>query len=106
MHWHKICSGKHLPSICLPGNKVKKTQELVQWLGIWFDPSLSFKEYIKIKSAEITASFHRICRLANTGKGLTPMSSRQIYMAYIVAKADYGMEISWRKQDFISKALQ
>jgi hypothetical protein len=65
--------------ITLPtGEKIRPAQNVVRWLGIWFDPFLNFKEHIKIRAIKALATFNRIERLANLENGLTANSLRQI----------------------------
>ena len=40
-----------IESLKLPNRDIIKPKELVRWLGIWFDPKLSFKEHVKIRAA-------------------------------------------------------
>ena len=39
-------------SLRLPNQEVVKPKELVKWLGIWFDPSLLFKQHVAIRTSQ------------------------------------------------------
>ena len=51
-------------------NQIIKSKNLVKWLGIWLDSSLTFKEHVEIKLADATRIFHQIARLSNTERDL------------------------------------
>jgi hypothetical protein len=55
--------------------------EIVRWLGIWFDSGLAFKQHIAIRVSQARSAFYRMNRLANTERGLSPFSMRQLYQA-------------------------
>jgi hypothetical protein len=84
-------------TITLPaGEKIKPARKAVRWLGIWFDPFLDFKEYIKIRTIKALATFNRMDRLANLENGLTANSLRQIYHACVNSALDYGSPVWWK----------
>lgn len=62
--------------ITLPNGDTVQPSGLIRWLGIWFDPKLSFRNHIQMRVAQATQSFHRMARLANTGRGLGPAAMR------------------------------
>ena len=68
----------------------------VKWLGIWFDPKLSFKKHIEKRINLAMASFLGMQRLASTQKGLSFRAMRQLYMACITTVADYGVPVWYR----------
>ena len=37
--------------LLLPNKEVVQPKELVRWLGIWFDPGLTFKQYVAIRTS-------------------------------------------------------
>jgi ribonuclease HI len=93
-------------SILLPNKEVVQPKELVRWLGIWFDPGLTFKQHVAIRTSQARTTFERLARLANSEKGLTPYAMRQLYLACIVSVADYGAPIWWKGQAFAVRQLQ
>jgi hypothetical protein len=80
-------------NIRLPNGDVKEPKELVRWLGIWFDPGLSFKQHVAIRTSQARSAFQRMSRLANTEKGLSPFVIRQLYLACVTSVANYGSAI-------------
>jgi len=85
--------GSEVP-ITLPNNEViKPSRRAVRWLGIWFDPHLTFKEHIRIRASQARQAFSRLERLAYTGRGLSARALRQLYRACIISIADYGSPI-------------
>ena len=93
-------------SLQLPNQEVIHPKELVRWLGIWFDPGLVFKQHIAIQTSQARSSFNRMCRIANSERGLTPFALRQLYLACIASIADYGSPIWWRGQAQLLRPLQ
>lgn len=95
-----------LATITLPDQTIVEPKKLVKWLGIDFDDALSFKEHIGTRVSRATSAFHRMCRLANKERGLTPFAMRQLYMACVVSVADFGAPIFWKSQDFAKTRYQ
>ena len=85
-------------NIRLPNGEVKEPKEIVRWLGIWFDPGLTFKQHVAIRTSQARSAFQRMTRLANTAKGLSPFAIRQLYLACVTSVADYGAAIWWKGQ--------
>jgi hypothetical protein len=56
LHFSKTKRAK-TTSLKLPNNEIVKPKELVRWLGIWFDPSLSFKEHVNIRASQARSAF-------------------------------------------------
>lgn len=90
----------------LPDGKTIQPLQSVKWLGIHFDPHLNFKHHVAVRTAKAKNAFHRMTRLANTERGLSPFAMRQIYIACVTSVADYGSIIWWRGQKMFSSALQ
>ncbi|KAH7559020.1 hypothetical protein BM1_03957 [Bipolaris maydis] len=78
--------------------KIVQSKELVRWLGVYFDCSLKFKHHSLIRNQQASAAFHRLSRLANSNKGLSPRAVRQLYLACITSVANYSCQIFWREQ--------
>lgn len=85
-------------SLVLPDGQVKKPQNLVRWLGIFFDPLLTFKEHVSIRISQARSTFQRLSRLANVERGLSPYAIRQLYNACVVSVADFGCQLYWNNQ--------
>jgi ribonuclease HI len=93
-------------SLTLPDHTVVKPKKVVRWLGILFDDALSFKQHVSFRAGQATSAFFRMCRLANSERGLSAFAMRQLYMACVVSVADYGSPIYWKDQVFIESKLQ
>ena len=65
----------------------------VRWLGIYFDRGLSFKDHVSIRTSQARSAFFRMCRLANSERGLSPYALRQLYLACVTSIADYRCQI-------------
>ena len=76
-------------------------QELVKYLGVWFDRKLSFKAHVQKRIAAANRMFHSISRLANTERGLSFQAFRKLYIACITSVADYGVPVWWKNQQFL-----
>jgi ribonuclease HI len=93
-------------SLGLPGDATISPKTLVKWLGIYFDPNLTFKQHVAIRASQAKSAYLRMARLANSEKGLTPFALRQLYLACVVSVADYGSIIWWRNQKSLIRPLQ
>jgi hypothetical protein len=87
---HFFISPKQTPSLTLPNGTVVQASRLVKWLGIHFDSSLKFKEYIAIRTSLAKQAFYRLNRLSNITRGLSPYVLRQLFIAYIISISDYS----------------
>jgi ribonuclease HI len=105
MHFTMVKEAK-TASLRLPDGEVVQPKELVRWLGIWFDPNLTFKQHVAIRTSQARSAFQRMARLANLERGLSPFAMRQLYVACITSIADYGSPIWWRGQAQFKKSLQ
>src|SRR5205809_5166968 len=76
-------------------------QELVRYLGVWFDRKLSFKAHVQERIAAANRMFHSISRLANTERDLSFQAFRKLYIACITSVADYGVPVWWKNQQFL-----
>ena len=85
-------------SLSLPNQELVQPKELVRWLGIWFDPGLSFKQHLAIRVSQARLAFLRMARLVNIEKGLSPRATRQLYLACMTSIADYRSLVWWRGQ--------
>ena len=90
----------------LPDQTIVSPSPLVKWLGIHFDPNLTFKQHVALRTAQATSAFHRMARIANSERGLSPFALRQLYLACVASIADYGSIIWWRGQVGLANKLQ
>jgi hypothetical protein len=81
-------------------------KEIARWLGIWFDSGLTFKQHLAIRVSQARSAFYRMNRLANTERGLSPFSMRQLYQACVTSIADYGSIVWWKGQTQFKNQLQ
>ena len=105
IHWTASHNATDL-SLKLPNNVTIKPKQSIKWLGIYFDPNLSFKQHVAIKIAKAKGAFFRMTRLANIERGLTPFALRQLYFACVTSIADYGSVIWLRGQQHFKKPFQ
>ncbi len=92
--------------LILPDNTVVKPSPLVKWLGVYFDPNLTFKQHVATRVAQAKSAFYRMVRIANSENGLSPFALRQLYLACVASIADYGAIIWWRGQAGLAYKLQ
>ena len=52
-------------SLALPNQEVISAKDLLEWLGLWFDKSLSFKQHLNIRISQAKSAFLRLVRRAN-----------------------------------------
>lgn len=93
-------------ALTLPDQTVVTPKEVVRWLSIHFDSALSFKDHVAIRTSQAKSTFFRMCRLANTERGLSPFAMRQLYMACVTSIANYGCQVHWKGQGSTIKQLQ
>lgn len=105
IHYTKSKKAKKY-TLNLPGDMNIAPKTLVKWLGIYFDPNLTFKEHVAIRTSQAKSAYLRMARLANSERGLTPFALRQLYLACVVSVADYGSIIWWRNQTSLIRPLQ
>ncbi|KAF1923996.1 uncharacterized protein M421DRAFT_73636, partial [Didymella exigua CBS 183.55] len=87
-----ITSNKAISS-CRSKDRDRSTLEpkkTVKWLGIYFNNALSFKEHAATRISQARNAFYRMCRLANSNRGLPPCAVRQLYLACVSSIADYS----------------
>ena len=56
-------------SVRLLNQEVIAPKELIKQLGIWFDPSLSFKQHVTIRTSQARSVLQRITKLASSKEG-------------------------------------
>lgn len=95
-----------LATLTLPDQTVVTPKKVVKWLGIYFDSALSFKEHVAIRASQARSAFYRMCRLANSERGLSPYAMRQLYIACVTSIVDYGCQVYWKGQASVVKHMQ
>jgi hypothetical protein len=93
-------------TITLSNETTLKSQKSVQWLEIYIDKKLTFKEHVNKRIANTTKALHSINRLQNTEWELSSMTSRQLYIICTSAISDYDFEIWWKNQKQFRNKLQ
>ncbi|KAI1002599.1 hypothetical protein K3495_g5599 [Podosphaera aphanis] len=87
IHFANTKEAKQNPIYLTGGNQVKPSQ-VVRWLGVLFDSKLSFKQHVTMRVAQAKSAFHRMERLTNTERGLSPIAMRQLYLACVTSVSD------------------
>src|SRR5919206_1662135 len=87
-------------SVNIISNRIEP-QEIVRYLGIWFDRKLTFKAHVEKRLAAASRIFYSISRLANTERGLSFQAMRKLYLACIVSVADYRVPVWWKGQEYL-----
>ena len=105
IHFSNSKETKKFPLLLPDGNKVEP-KSLVRWLGIYFDPGLTFKEHTSIRISQARSAFLRLSRLANIERGLSPHAIQQLYLACITTAGDYGSQVYWKNQSRIKRQMQ
>ena len=82
-------------SVFLMNNRIFP-QEIVKWLGIWFDRKLSFRTHVEKRIAAASRMFYSISRLANSERELSFQAIRRLYIACVASIADYRVSIWWK----------
>src|SRR5438034_3020408 len=77
------------------------SQELVRYLGVWFDRKLSFKAHVQKRIAAANRMFHTISKLTNTERDLSFQVFKKLYIACITSVADYRVPVWWKNQQFL-----
>ena len=58
------------------------------------------------KASKARSNLHRMLRIVNISRGLSPAAVRQLYLACIVSIADYGSVLWWKGQKSLIRPLQ
>ena len=96
MHFHTH-RREETEGITIGGHQIKP-KKLIRWLGIWFDPQLSFKQHVEKKINTATATFFGLQRLGSLQKGLSFRALRQLYIACTTSIADFGVPLWYTNQ--------
>ena len=92
-----------ISTLKLPSGDIIGPKKLVRWLGVFFDPLLTFKEHVSIRVSQARSAFYRLSRLANIERGLSPHAVRQLYLACVNSVLDYACEIYWKDQSTVKR---
>ena len=75
------------------GDQEKRPGKALQWLGIWLDPTLSFKTHVRKWMAKAWAVAYHLKGLTNTKHRLLPAAVRQAVQACVVPVLLHGAEV-------------
>jgi hypothetical protein len=89
--------GPHIPRLALQdpsnGEYSIKTSKVVRYLGIYFNPTLSWKEHVSIMASRARSSLAALGVLGNSVRGLDFANWRKVYLAVILPILTYGSPI-------------
>ncbi|KAE8184492.1 hypothetical protein CF336_g7780, partial [Tilletia laevis] len=68
----------------------------VRWLGIWLNPTLSWKHHVRTQSAKARSAVGCLRMLANTVRGPSALLLRRAYVACILTILLYASPVWWR----------
>ncbi|KAI5115258.1 hypothetical protein M0805_008633 [Coniferiporia weirii] len=91
----------------MPTTIIKPTNPL-RWLGIWWDPGLSFKAHIERMHSKGLSTLATLCILGNTECGISALLLRQLYSACIRTVLTWGSPVWYhgRSQKTLVNRLQ
>ena len=72
-----------------------KPLAVVQWLGIFFDPKLTFRAHVDKACAKACRAAMGMCMLANTVCGLHQGHMRRLYISCILPILLYASPVWW-----------
>jgi ribonuclease HI len=105
IHFTKPRTSCHL-SVSLPSGDIISPKPIVKWLGVYYDPHLTFKHHVTIRAAQARQSFQRMCRLVNIERGISTLATRQLYLSCIQTIGDYGSVLWWKGYRSLIKPLE
>ncbi|KAI5116493.1 hypothetical protein M0805_008263 [Coniferiporia weirii] len=90
-----------------PTTIIKPTNPL-RWLGIWWDPGLSFKAHIECMQSKGLSTLAALHILSNTERGISALLLRQLYSACIRTVLAWGVPVWYhgRSQKTLVNCLQ
>jgi len=79
----------------------------LNWV-VWENPPHYITTFImsQLTLAQVTATFYRLAKLANSEKGLSAYAIKQLYLACVISVVDYDSAIWWKGQQYLKKSLQ
>ena len=98
---------KNIPQITLRGCKPYENPKLVRWLGVYLDPTLSFKGNVDACCNKAKRVGDALKSLSNTQSGAPPQAMLTAIRACAINSALYGTEV-WHpgQKDFHGRATQ
>ena len=85
-------------TVTLLNNIIIKSFELIQWLKVWFNWKLTFKNHIKKKIVSATRTLHLLHRLFSSEWDLSAVADRQLYIVCITSISDYECQVWFNNQ--------
>ena len=70
----------------------------MRYLGFFLDPSLSFREHIRIYSTKACSTTGALRMLGNSARGVDPTSKRKLYLSNVLPVLLYGAQLWWHPQ--------
>lgn len=77
----------------LDPNTLIKPSIPLRWLGIWWDPALSFKPHVERMRSKGLSTLAAICLLANTERGMSVLHLRRLYSACVRSVLTWGVPV-------------
>ncbi|KAI5116034.1 hypothetical protein M0805_003721 [Coniferiporia weirii] len=80
----------------------------LRWLGIWWDPGLSFKPHVECMRSKGLSTLATLCILGNTERGISALHLWQLYSACVRTVLSWGAPIWYhgRSQKTLVNRLQ
>ena len=82
-----------ISAVTLSNSTIINSSKVIQWLGVWFDQKLTFKDHVTKKIASATQTLHLLHRLLSSEWGLSAAADRQLYIACITSISDYECQV-------------
>lgn len=98
VHYHNQRTTNHSEEakVKLPNRTVIQTTIAQRWLGVWMDKKLNYKNHTGTRAVAVIGVIMTISQLANSEKGLSLHSLRQLYLPCITTIMDYTAEVWWK----------
>ena len=98
MHFHPIrrVTGYHnwkTTGVRIAPDTVIKPTNPLRWLGIWWDPALSFTPHIERMRSKGLSTLAALRLLANTERGMSAIQLRQLYSACVRTVLSWGAPV-------------
>lgn len=85
------------------GEVTLKPQQVVKWLGVWFDTKLLFNHHLQQVKKAGEFSIHQLHRLSKCYTGLPPVEVKKLVNSVLLPRILYG-SIAWLTERTLSKA--
>ena len=98
LHFHppRKVTGYHgwdKTGVKLDDNTIIRPSIPLRWLGIWWDPALSFKPHVERMRSKGLSTLAAIRLLANTERGMSSIHLRQLYSACVRTVLTWGVPV-------------